>query len=81
MTSYYSNHRDHLLVVIEKERHEIDRTDAKMNEAHRAHCRIIHRRLAAELDDYDEAIRVAAAAARAKKPAEVADTGPAEVEL
>ena len=79
MTSYYPTPRERLLAAIEKERHEIDRTDAKMNEAHRTHCRIIYTRLVAELDDYDKAgIRLAALA---KKPVEIADAGPAEVEL
>lgn len=79
MTSYYPTSRKYLLAAIEKERHEIDRTDAKMNEAHRAHCRRIHMRH--ELDNYDEAARLAAIAAAQKKPVEVDDAGPAEIEL
>ena len=78
MTSYYPTPRERLLAAIEKERHEIDRTDDKMNEAHRAHCRIIRMRLVAELDDYDEAARIVALKT---KPVEIADAGPAEVEL
>lgn len=75
----YSTHREYLLVAIENERHEIDRTDDKMNEAHRIHCRVIHRRLTAELDFYDESVRILAATI--KQPAEIDDMGPAEVEL
>lgn len=77
----YPTHREYLLAAIEKERYQIDRTDDKMNEAHRAHCRRIHMRHVAELDDYDEAVEVARLAAIAKKPVELDDVGPAEVEL
>lgn len=74
----YATHREYLLVVLESNRYQIDRTDARMNEAHRAHCRKIHARHTAELDAYDEAARVAALV---KQPAEVVIDARPEVEL